>query len=209
MKKFALFAGFMGTLFVIAGAFAAAGDIKTASTNKVRKSVYDITYGVPDSGTDNTTITVNGQNVNTGTGNYGYRHGTVPQTAKLVAIEGSDASGIISGSTWRTTDPTISGVTVGNLAVTTTTGTGANAVTAPTESIKANKANVAVLQRDKLSIASSAAAVSNCASGDECGYVTTGNHANTPADASGGKVWMKIATCSNVNDPTTCTPSAN
>lgn len=184
MKKFALFAGFMGALFVIAGAFAAAGDIKTASTNKVRKSVYDITYGDAS------------ENL-TGANEYGYRHGTVPQTAKLGAIEGSDASGIISGSTWRTTDPTISGVTVGNLAVTTTTGSGANAVTTPTESIKANKANVAVLKRDKLSIASSAAAVSNCASGDECGYVTTGNHANTPADASGGKVWMKIATCNS------------
>ena len=195
MKKFALFAGFVGALFVVAAANA---DIKTATTNRVRNSVYNITYGAPGSGADNTTV--NG--VNTGTNNYGYRHGTVPQTNKLTAIEGtsitygsgthSDVLSSVSGT------PDIEDVTVGELPATTTVGN----VTSPTQTIKANKANIAVLKRDKLAVA----ATGNCSgTGVECGYVTTGDHSNQPQDNSGnGKVWMKIAlacdasgTCSN------------
>ena len=180
MKSFALFAGFVGALFVVMGANAADPAIQTATTNRVRNSVYNITYGAPNSGTAGAT-----------NNDYGYRHGTVPQNRKLTAIEGSDVSTYVSGNNWRTTDASVNGVTVGNLA-STSAGTNSSSGT-PTESIKANKANIAVLKRDKLAVA----ATGNCSgSGVECGYVTTGTHANQPLDGSGnGRVWMKIATC--------------
>ncbi len=202
MKKFALFAGFVGGLFMVAGAFAADEGIKTASTNKVRRSVYDITYG-----NESETLVTTGAN-----NDYNYRHGTVPQTAKLESIEGTSVANVTgmgaNDTGWRSADLTasdysaISNITVGNLAA--DTGT-TDAQKKANSTIKNNKANVAVLKRDKLSIASSSNTVSNCTgSGVQCGYVTTGNHANLPADASGGKVWMKIAlacdatgTCSN------------
>ena len=212
MKKFALFAGFMGVLFVVAGAFAT-DTITTASTNRVRKSVYNITYGdstttLSTSGTDN---------------DYGYRRGTVPQTAKLNSIEGTSVANVTgmgaNDTDWRDADLTatvsgvpyaaISNISVGSLAVDIDT-TSADSIKGDS-TIKNNKANVAVLKRDKLSIANSDSSVSNCGSGDECGYVTTGDHANVPATSSntGGKVWMKIATCtttgSGANAVTTCT----
>ena len=106
MKKFALFAGFVGSLFVIAGAFASAGDITTittASTNKVRRSVYDITYG-NESETLNTS--------NTSQNDYNYRHGTVPQTAKLESIEGTSVTNVTgmgaNDTGWRSADLTAS-----------------------------------------------------------------------------------------------------
>jgi len=191
MKSFALFAGFVGALFVVMGANAADPAIQTATTNRVRNSVYNITYGAPNSGTAGAT-----------NNDYGYRHGTVPQNRKLTAIEGADVGDYVSGNNWRTTDAAIdgaNGVTVGNLA---STSAGTNQASGtPTESIKANKANIAVLKRDKLSVA----ATGNCSGNNvECGYVTTGTHANQPLDGGNGRVWMKIVTCTNVNDPSTC-----
>lgn len=174
MKKIALFAGVFGALFVVAGANA---DIKTASTNVVRKSVYDITYGdgTVDSSTSSSTY------------DYGYRRGTVPQTAKLASVEGAAINNVITnvGDT-----PNVDDVVVGNLAVTASTDIS-------TSSIKNNKANVKVLQRDKLSTAYAG----NCGNNDECGYVTIGNHANEPATASSdnGRTWMRIATEADAN----------
>jgi len=175
MKKIALFAGVFGALFVAAGANA---EIKTASTNVVRKSVYDITYGdgTVDSSTSSSTY------------DYGYRRGTVPQTAKLASVEGAAINNVITnvGDT-----PTITGIAVGSLAATASTDIS-------TSSIKNNKANVALLQRDKLSTAYAG----NCTgANDECGYVTIGNHANEPATASSdnGRTWMRIATAADAN----------
>lgn len=172
MKKIALFAGVFGALFVVAGANA---DIKTASTNVVRKSVYDITYG--DGTVDTST--------SSSTYDYGYRRGTVPQTAKLASVEGAAINNVITDVD---DTPTITGVAVGSLAATASTNIS-------TSSIKNNKANVAVLQRDKLSTAYAG----NCGSSDECGYVTIGNHSNQPATASSdnGRTWMKIATAAD------------
>lgn len=174
MKKIALFAGVFGALFVGCGAYAAP-TIQTASTNVVRKSVYDITYG--DGTVDTST--------SSSTYDYGYRRGTVPQTAKLASVEGAAINNVITdvGDT-----PTITGVAVGSLAATASTNIS-------TSSIKNNKANVAVLQRDKLSTAYAG----NCGDSDECGYVTIGDHSNQPATASSdnGRTWMKIATAAD------------
>ncbi len=171
MKKIALFAGFLGAVFIGCGADAATG-IQTASTNVVRKSVYDITYGdgTVDSSTSSSTY------------DYGYRRGTVPQTAKLASVEGAAINNVITnvGDT-----PNVNGIEVGRLAATASTDIS-------TSSIKNNKANVALLQRDKLSTAYAG----NCGSSDECGYVTIGDHSNQPATSSSdnGKTWMRIAT---------------
>ena len=175
MKKIALFAGFFGAVFIGCGAYAAS-TIQTASTNVVRKSVYDITYG--DGTVDSTT--------SSSTYDYGYRRGTVPQTAKLASVEGTAINNVITnvGDT-----PTITGVAVGSLAATASTDIS-------TSSIKNNKANVAVLQRDKLSTAYAG----NCTgANDECGYVTIGDHSNQPATASSdnGRTWMRIATAAD------------
>lgn len=169
MKKFTLFAGI---LFMTSGAFATDPAIQVASTNRVRNSVYDITYGNPNSGTDGATY---GQN------NYGYRHGVVPQNAKLDNIEGATVASVSA----VTDTPNITSVPVGSLPA-----------TAGTETIKANKANIATLKRDKLSTA----ATGNCDSNHECGYVTTGDHINAPVGTTGGggRTWMKIVTASDI-----------
>lgn len=168
MKKFTLFAGI---LFMTSGAFAADPAIQVASTNRVRNSVYDITYGNP-----NENLSSSGA-----TNDYGYRHGVVPQNAKLDNIEGATVASVSA----VTDTPNITSVPVGSLPA-----------TAGTETIKANKANIATLKRDKLSTA----ATGNCDSNHECGYVTTGDHINAPVGTTGGggRTWMKIVTASDI-----------
>ena len=172
MKKF--FACLFGVLFVMAGAGNAMADIKAATTNTVKKSVYDINYG----GTDNSATA------------YGYRTGRIPQEHKLTAVQG--------------TAPSVT-VTVGNLASVSTSGgvestnTAPDSTHAPTATIAANTANITVLQRDKLVTPQNG----NCAAGFQCGYVTTGNHANTVGTSD--KVWLKVTKCTTSNGVTSCT----
>ncbi len=171
MKK--ILAGLFGILVVMSGANAV-DPIKAATTNTVRKSVYNINYGV--SGT---------------TDGRGYRQGVVPQTNELNTARGAS-------------DIATSGVTVGNLASVTasngtvtaggTGGTLANGA-APTQTIKANTANIAVLDRDKLVVPGSGG---SCVNGAPCGYVSTGGHTNNPVGTTGfasgtnDRVWLKI-----------------
>jgi hypothetical protein len=81
----------------------------------------------------------------------------------LKAIEGNaSAIGTVTGmgansTTWRSAD-----LTANNYAAIDSVNVGSLAATAGTETIKANKANIAVLKRDKLSTA----ATGNCASGN-------------------------------------------
>ena len=171
MKK--IFACVFGVFFVFAGANAI---IQTATTNTVRKTVYNIEYGSPAAA-----------NLDS----YGYRTGVVPQGNELTTVEGTEVS-----------QATIDATTVGNLAATTTTGSGNNAVTSPTVSIEANKGNIAVLKRDKLVVPSTASGVGTCVSGAECGYVTTGGHANTPGTTD--KVWLRITRCTGSGQNITC-----
>ena len=172
MKKF--FACLFGVLFVMAGAGNAMADIKAATTNTVKKSVYDINYG----GTDNSATA------------YGYRTGRIPQEHKLTAVQGTAPSET---------------VTVGNLASVSTSGgvestnTAPDSTHAPTATIAANTANITVLQRDKLVTPQNG----NCAAGFQCGYVTTGNHANTVGTSD--KVWLKVTKCTTSNGVTSCT----
>lgn len=172
MKK--ILAGLFGILVVMGGANAAINKIQTATTNTVRNSVYKINYG--ESGT---------------TDGRGYRQGVVPQTNELNTARGAS-------------DITTTGVTVGNLASVTasngtvtaggTGGTLANGA-APTQTIKANTANIAVLDRDKLVVPGSGG---SCEPHAPCGYVTTGGHTNNPVGTTGfvsgtnDRVWLKI-----------------
>lgn len=174
MKK--ILAGLFGILVVMGGANAAGSinSIKAATTNTVRNSVYKINYGV--AGT---------------TDGRGYRQGVVPQTNELNTARGA--------SDIATTD-----VAVGNLASVTasngtvtaggTGGTLANGAK-PTQTIKANTANVAVLERDKLVVPGNGG---SCVTGAPCGYVSTGGHTNNPVGTTGfasgtnDRVWLKI-----------------
>lgn len=176
MKK--ILAGLFGVLVVMGGANAA-DSIKAATTNTVRNSVYKINYGAA-----------------TGTGALdarGYRKGVVPQTNELNTARGAS-------------DIATTNVTVGNLAsVTNSSGvasTGTNGAgvaltsgSTPTQTIKANTANIAVLDRDKLVVPGSGG---SCVNGAPCGYVTTGGHTNNPVGTTGfasgtnDRVWLKI-----------------
>lgn len=174
MKK--ILAGLFGILVVMGGANAAGSinSIKAATTNTVRNSVYKINYGV--AGT---------------TDGRGYRQGVVPQTNELNTARGAS-------------DIATTGVAVGNLASVTasngtvtdggTGGTLANGAK-PTQTIKANTANIAVLNRDKLVVPGNGG---SCVTGAPCGYVSTGGHTNNPVGTTGfasgtnDRVWLKI-----------------
>ncbi len=155
MKK--ILAGLFGILVVMGGANAAINKIQTATTNTVRKSVYNINYGV--SGT---------------TDGRGYRLGVTPQTNELTTARGNTGSNVDS-------------VTVGYLAAAATAApSGSTGYSgAPTQTITANTANIAVLDRDKLVVPGSGG---SCVNGSPCGYVTTNTHTNTTSD----RVWLKI-----------------
>lgn len=173
MKK--ILAGLFGVLVVMGGANAA-DSIKAATTNTVRRSVYNINYGA--------TNDLDGRQ---------YRKGVVPQTNELNTARGAS-------------DIATTNVTVGNLAsVTNSSGvvsTGTNGAgvaltsgSTPTQTIKANTANIAVLDRDKLVVPGSGG---SCVDGAPCGYVTTGGHTNNPVGTTGfasgtnDRVWLKI-----------------
>ncbi len=173
MKK--ILAGLFGVLVVMSGANAV-DPIKAATTNTVRKSVYNINYGA--------TNDLDGRQ---------YRKGVVPQTNELNTARGAS-------------DIATTNVTVGNLAsVTNSSGvasTGTNGAgvaltsgSTPTQTIKANTANIAVLDRDKLVVPGSGG---SCVNGAPCGYVTTGGHTNNPVGTTGfasgtnDRVWLKI-----------------
>lgn len=172
MKK--ILAGLFGILVVMGGANAAVNKIQTATTNTVRNSVYKINYGV--AGT---------------TDGRGYRQGVVPQTNELTTARG--ASDI---ATTNVTVGNLASVTASNGTVTAggTGGTLANGA-APTQTIKANTANIAVLNRDKLVVPGSGG---SCVNDAPCGYVTTGGHTNNPVGTTGfasgtnDRVWLKI-----------------
>lgn len=175
MKKF--FACLFGVLFVMAGAGNAMADIKAATTNTVKKSVYDINYGTTDSSATA----------------YGYRTGRIPQEHKLTAVQGTAPS------------TTTANVTVGRLAsVSTSDGTvtensATSSTQAPTATIAANTANITVLQRDKLVTPQNG----NCAAGFQCGYVTTGSHSNDVGTSD--KIWLKVTKCTTNDGVTSCT----
>ncbi len=161
MKKVMLFAGMMG-IMLSAGAYAAE-QIVAASTNVVRQSVYDLKYST---------------NNDEDTGTRQYKAGYEPQGRKLTAAVGTTPS---TG---------LDSVAVGNLAA-----TGTNAASAamtdsnlPTPTVRANTANVAVLDRDKLVTPGAG----NCEDDTPCGYVTLGHDENAPQGTSTDKVWMQI-----------------
>lgn len=146
MRK--IFACLFGMLFVV-GAANAANEIKAATTNTVKKSVYDINYGTTDSSATA----------------YGYRTGRIPQEHKLTAVQGTAPSGTVTVGNLASVS-TSGGVESTNAAP--------DAQHAPTATIAANTANITVLQRDKLVTPQNG----NCAAGFQCGYVTTGSHSN-------------------------------
>ncbi|MBP5794705.1 MAG: hypothetical protein J6W41_01660 [Alphaproteobacteria bacterium] len=147
--------GLFCALLVIAGANADETTIRAATTNTVRNKVFNINYGA--------TNDLDGRN---------YRKGVIPQTNELntargnTTVSGSDSSLQVNGAS----------VTVGNL--------GAVTNNAPTETITANTANIAVLKRDKLVTPGAG----NCTTGVPCGYVSTGAHTNDTTN----HVWLKI-----------------
>ena len=147
--------GLFCALLVITGANAAETTIRAATTNTVRNKVFNINYGA--------TNDLDGRN---------YRKGVIPQTNELntargnTTVSGSDSSLQVNGAS----------VTVGNL--------GAVTNNAPTETITANTANIAVLKRDKLVTPGAG----NCTTGVPCGYVSTGAHTNDTTN----HVWLKI-----------------
>ena len=163
MKK--ILGGFFCAMLVVAGANATETSIKAASTNTVRHQVYKINYGL--SAADGATV------ANGGLDDRSYRKGVVPQTNELNTARGSTSSDVDS-------------VTVGYLAAAATAApSGSMGYSGtPTETITANTANIAVLQRDKLVTPGTG----NCETGVPCGYVSTGDHGNNSTD----HVWLKI-----------------
>lgn len=151
--------GFFGAVLVAVGANAAETSIKTATTNTVRHKVYDIQYGSAAAAQLDA---------------RGYRKGVVPQTKELTNARGTTTTSGAGGS--LTVDG--SAVAVGSLGATTNN--------VPTETITANTANIAVLQRDKLVVP---ATNSSCTVSQPCGYVSKGGHTNTTAD----REWVLIA----------------
>ena len=162
MKKFMLFAGIMGVVLMSGAAMADINQIKTATTNTVKRTVYGIQYGP--------------ELVGNPTGVASYREGVIPQTAKLNTAIGNDVP------------TTLANVTVGYLAATGSEDNAASAAygTKPTATVKANTANIAVLDRDKLV---TPGATGTCDNTHPCGYVSTGTHENTSAN----RVWLKVA----------------
>lgn len=170
MKRF-----FVAIFGVIAVVFGANADIKTATTNTVKRSVYNINYGSND-------------NPSAAAPTYGYRSGVIPQTKKLTTANGTPLNSIDSVAVGNLASVSTS---AGVVATETTTNAGDGHVidstfTQPTATIAANADNIAVLQRDKLVTAQTG----NCGSNDKCGYVTTGNHSN--AVGTSDKVWIRI-----------------
>ncbi len=153
MKK--ILGGFFCAMLMIAGANAAESTIRAATTNTVRKQVFNINYG--------STTDLDGRS---------YRKGVIPQTNELNTARGN-------------TSPDIGSVAVGSLPA------------AGTQTITANTANIAALERDKLVTPGNGG---NCTTGVPCGYVTTGNHTNTEGD----RVWLKIQGACDANG-TNCT----
>ncbi|MFQ6760475.1 MAG: hypothetical protein ACLRFM_03715 [Alphaproteobacteria bacterium] len=142
MKK--ILGGFLCAMLMITGANAATETtIRAATTNTVRKQVFNINYGAAND--------LDGRS---------YRKGVIPQTNELNTARGNTSANIDS-------------VAVGNLPA------------AGTQTITANTANIAALERDKLVTPGS---TGNCTTGVPCGYVTTGTHTNTEGD----RVWLKI-----------------
>ena len=177
MKKFMLFAGVMGIVLMSGAAMADINQIKTATTNTVKKTVYGIQYGEDG--------TIAGGQLD----NRGYRKGVIPQGNELTTAIGDTAAPVVTGSIDEY-DSTISvggsNVAVGQLPATGATPTAANYGAKPTATVTANTANITVLQRDKLV---TPGATGSCDSTRPCGYVTTGNHTNTSTD----RVWLKVA----------------
>ena len=167
MKKFMLFAGIIGVVLMSGAAMADINQIKTATTNTVKKTVYGIQYG--EAGT------IAGGQLD----NRGYRKGVIPQGNELTTAIGNDVP------------TTLANVTVGYLAATGSSDNAASAAygTKPTATVKANTANIAVLERDKLVTPGATGSCDASDSTHPCGYVTTGNHTNTSTD----RVWLKVA----------------
>jgi len=164
MKKSIFFVGIIGMLFVVSGVDAA---ISPITTNRVRKSMYDVTYGSAASADLD---------------DYSYRKGYKPQKKELETAVGADVA------------TTLNNVTVGNLASVSNTSNGTVSSAAvdsthtPTETVKANSANIDVLERDKLV----RPATNNCDTNEKCGYVTVGNGGENGGNNTANKVWMEI-----------------
>gem|GEM_PF-3937434 len=177
MKKFMLFAGVMG-IVLMSGAAMADGinQIKTATTNTVKKTVYNIQYGVPTGDNDA----------------RGYRKGVIPQGNELTTAIGNTAAPVVTGSIDEGGTISVGGsdVAVGQLPATDTNATAANyGAKKPTATVTANTANITALQRDKLVTPGATGSCDASDSTHPCGYVTTGTHKNVSAD----RVWLKVA----------------
>lgn len=176
MKKFMLFAGVMGIVLMSSAAMAE-NQIKTATTNTVKKTVYGIQYGP--------------ELVGNPTGVASYREGVIPQTAKLTTAIGNTAAPVVTGSIESGGAISVGGsdVAVGQLPATGSTPTAANYGTKPTATVTANTANITALQRDKLVTPGATGSCDASDSTHPCGYVSTGGHTNTSTD----RVWLKVA----------------
>lgn len=183
MKKFMLFAGVMGIVLMSGAAMADINQIKTATTNTVKKTVYNIQYGP--------------ELVGNQTGVASYREGVIPQTAKLTTAVGDTAAPVVTGSIDEGGAISVGGsnVAVGQLPATGSTPTAANYGTKPTATVTANTANITVLQRDKLVTPGATGSCDASDSTHPCGYVSTGTHKNTSAD----RVWLKVALDTDAN----------
>lgn len=173
MKKFMLFAGIIGVVLMSGAAMADISQIKTATTNTVKKTVYNIQYGTPTGDNDA----------------RGYRKGVIPQGNELTtAIGDTAAPSYTAGAIESGGAISVGGsdVTVGQLPATGATPTAANYGAKPTATVTANTANITVLQRDKLV---TPGATGSCDNTHPCGYVSTGGHTNTSTD----RVWLKVA----------------
>lgn len=180
MKKFMLFAGIMGVVLMSGVAMAdGISQIKTATTNTVKKTVYDVQYGSAAL-----------------TDDRGYRKGVIPQGNELTTAIGNTAAPVVTGSIESGGAISVGGsdVAVGQLPATDTNATAANyGAKKPTATVTANTANITVLQRDKLV---TPGATGSCDANDSthpCGYVSTNGHTNTSND----RVWLKVALASD------------
>ena len=175
MKKFMLFAGVMGIVLMSGAAMAEISQIRTATTNTVKKTVYNIQYGVPTGDNDA----------------RGYRKGVIPQGNELTTAIGNTAAPVVTGSIESGGAISVGGsdVAVGQLPATGSTPTAANYGTKPTATVTANTANITALQRDKLVTPGATGSCDASDSTHPCGYVSTGGHTNTSTD----RVWLKVA----------------
>ena len=190
MKKFMLFAGIIGVVLMSGAAMADINQIKTATTNTVKKTVYGIQYG--EAGT------IAGGQLD----QRGYRKGVIPQGSELTTAIGNTVPPVVTGSIDEGGAISVGGsnVAVGHLPATTSSavdGTynpndpayNTSNPAKPTATVTANTANIAVLQRDKLVTPGATGSCDASDSTHPCGYVTTGTHKNTSAD----RVWLKVA----------------